>query len=75
MSDPLDGWDRLVWVTTKQAAAYLQVSPRTVTRYVQDGRIRPYRVASRAGGVRFRRVDVESLVDGDGVVEEKAGDR
>lgn len=49
------------WVTTRQAADYLQLHPRTIQRYARDGSIRAARVGGR---LRLRREDVELLLHG-----------
>lgn len=56
-------WGRLTWVTTKQAAAYLQVHPRTLSRYAAKGLISSHGIKGRPGLVRYRREDVEGLVE------------
>lgn len=47
------------WVTTAQAASYLQLHPRTIQRYARNGTI----TAARVGGrLRLLRTDVEELL-------------
>lgn len=47
-------------LTTQQAANYLGVSVRTLDRYVDAGKIRPFRLPS--GHRRFRLADLEQLL-------------
>jgi excisionase family DNA binding protein len=58
------------WLTLTEAAAYLQVHPKTVYRYVKAGRLRQFRRAG-IGRPRFRREDLEALLHG----EEQDGGR
>lgn len=44
--------------TIRHAAAYLNVDPRTIRRYIAAGRLRAYRV-----GPRLIRVDRGSLIE------------
>jgi len=47
------------WLTPKQAADYLRVSPATVYRWAQQGILVPARLPS--GYRRYRRSEVEQL--------------
>lgn len=47
------------WLTADEAAAYLQVTRRTLDRYRAEGRLAAYRVGPRA--VRFRASDLDDL--------------
>lgn len=47
-------------LTLDEAAAVVRVSPRTMHRYVKDGRISALRTPG--GQLRFRRADVEALL-------------
>jgi len=49
------------WMTRRETAVHLRVDPKTVDRYVREGKLTKY---SLAGGpvVRFRRDEVEGLV-------------
>ncbi len=51
------------WLTTKEAAAYLKVHPKTVYRYVKSGRLRQYQAAG-VGRPRFNREDLDALLRG-----------
>lgn len=53
--------DTTEWTDRQGAAAYLMVSPRTVDRYVDDGRLRAYRLGTRQ--VRIRTADLRALVE------------
>lgn len=45
------------WMTTKEAAAYLKVSVRTILRRVADGTLPATRVGPKL--LRFRRADLD----------------
>ena len=51
-------------LTVGQVAAWLNIHPNTVRRWVQKGDLDAYRIGSR-GDRRIRRGDVEHLLDGD----------
>jgi excisionase family DNA binding protein len=57
-----EAWDGRRYVTAQQAADYLAVNVRTVYRWSIDGRLRAHRIAGTRA-VRFRRVDVERLLE------------
>jgi excisionase family DNA binding protein len=68
-----DGWDSREFVTAAMVAAYLSVHVRTVHRWATVGRLTPHRLAGTRA-VRFRRTDVEQLLDpGDGPSESSEG--
>ena len=50
------------WLTKKQAADIFQVSPRTVDRYIKDGKLQATRLSRRA--VRISATSVERLLEG-----------
>lgn len=54
----VDDTDRLLTVT--EVADFLSVSPRTVQRYVADGRLAAV-VLPSGRGLRFRRTDLDAL--------------
>jgi excisionase family DNA binding protein len=43
------------YLTIKDVAAMMLVTPRTVWRWIRIGRIRPVRVGGEGGGVRFNK--------------------
>jgi excisionase family DNA binding protein len=49
------------YLTKREAADYLKVSPRYIERAINDGRLRAYKPSLRT--VRFRRADLESFMD------------
>jgi excisionase family DNA binding protein len=49
-------------LTPAQVAELLQVTPRTINRYAVDGRLRRVKIGQRLS--RYRREDVEALLDG-----------
>ena len=49
------------WLTREQVAEVLQVSPRTVDRYVKLGALKSYTVGPVLT-VRFRRSDIDSAM-------------
>ncbi len=49
-------------LTTRQVADLLQVSPKTVSRLIKQGRLPSYRIAG-SGPRRIRRFDVERLLE------------
>lgn len=49
------------WLTTEQAAAELQLTPRGVRRMISDGRLPAYRVGGRV--LRIRRVDLDLITE------------
>lgn len=51
------------WLTTKEAAAYLKVHPKTIYRYVKIGALRQYQPVG-VGRPRFRREDLEAVLLG-----------
>jgi excisionase family DNA binding protein len=48
------------WLTTKEAAAYLKVTRRTLYRWMEEGRLRFYELAS--GRRRVRKEDLDALL-------------
>ena len=46
------------WLTQKQAAELVGVTPRTVQNWIKDGKIRGYQVVGR---IRVKRSDVDAL--------------
>jgi len=51
------------WLTVKEAAAYLQVKPRTLLKWVNEGRIPAYALSGRARRTwRFRRLDLDAAL-------------
>ena len=46
------------WLTLKQAAELVGVTPRTVQNWIKNGKIRGYRVVGR---IRVKRSDVDAL--------------
>lgn len=57
-TSPLD--DR-VWLDRLDAARYLGLSPRTIDRMVDDGRLRAYRLPPR--GVRLKVADLDAVLE------------
>jgi excisionase family DNA binding protein len=47
------------WMTRDQVAAYLDVTVRTVARYIETGELRAYKRGPRA--VRIKRSDVDAM--------------
>jgi excisionase family DNA binding protein len=62
------------WLTTKEAAAYLKVHPKTLYRYVRSGMLRQYQPAG-IGRPRFRREDLDALLQGKGKTADKEQER
>lgn len=60
-SPPLPEWHDLEWVTVAQAATYLQVHPRTITRWIRDDHLPASRLGD-SGEYRIRRTDVEAVI-------------
>jgi excisionase family DNA binding protein len=56
------------WLTSKEAAAYLKLHPKTLYRYVRAGKLQQYRPAG-TGRPRFRREDLDALLE----AEEQTG--
>jgi excisionase family DNA binding protein len=48
------------WLTSKEAAAYLKVTRRTLYRWMEEGRLRFYELAS--GRRRLRKEDLDALL-------------
>ena len=46
------------WLTLKQAAELVGVTPRTVQNWIKNGKIRGYQVVGR---IRVKRSDVDAL--------------
>jgi excisionase family DNA binding protein len=55
--------DRRDWVTTEEAAEYLQVHVNTVRRWAREGAIPAAKLGNR-GGFRFRREDLDRFLEG-----------
>jgi excisionase family DNA binding protein len=52
-----------VWLTADEAAAYLKIKPRTLLRWVNDGRIPAYALSGTKRRVwRFRQEDLDSAL-------------
>lgn len=49
------------WVTRNDAAAYLQVDPKTVDRYVREGKLTKYTLAG-GRAVRFDQSDLDAML-------------
>lgn len=49
------------WMTRQEVAAYLRVSPKTVDRYVREGKLTKHQVGDLSSP-RLRRTEVEALV-------------
>ncbi|GEK21002.1 helix-turn-helix domain-containing protein [Cellulomonas xylanilytica] len=56
-----DDLNDTTWVRRLDSAAYLDVSPRTLDRLVDAGKLTAYRIGSRV--VRFRRSDLDALLE------------
>jgi excisionase family DNA binding protein len=54
----MDVGERLRLVPVAEGAAYAGVHPKTIRRYISDGRLTSYRV-----GVKFIRVDLDEIDD------------
>lgn len=54
--------DQCVMVTTEDAAAMLAVAPRTIARYVEQGRLTAYNNNSSSKGVRILAADLLEYV-------------
>ena len=50
------------WLTTKEAATYLKVHPKSVYRYVKSGKLRQHQPGG-VGRPRFRREDLDALLN------------
>ena len=51
------------WLTVKEAAAYLQVKPRTLLKWVNEGRIPAFALSGTKRRVwRFRQSDLDSAL-------------
>lgn len=46
------------WLTLKQAAEFVGVTPRTVQNWIKNGKIKGYQVVGR---IRVKRSDVDAL--------------
>jgi excisionase family DNA binding protein len=46
-------------MTTREVAAYLRVDPRTLRRFIEQGRITVLRIAPHTN--RYRRAEIEAL--------------
>ena len=51
------------WLTTDEAAAYLQVSLETMRRWGRTGAIPAAKLGNR-GGFRFKREDLDAFLEG-----------
>jgi excisionase family DNA binding protein len=63
----LDRTSHVGELTTEQAAAELDVVPKTVRKWIRSGRLKPSR--KRGNEYRFRRADVEAAKNGPPVSE------
>lgn len=53
------------WFTLEQACAYLQVKPKTIYNWKNDGQIRAYNLrGTRNGPLRFLKKDLDNVVTG-----------
>jgi len=50
------------WLTTEQAAAYLQVHPETMRRWARTKAVPAAKLGNR-GGFRFRREDLDRFLE------------
>jgi excisionase family DNA binding protein len=67
MTEPTQG----LWLTRREAAAYVQVSEATIGREVRSGRLRHARVGGRRS-LRFRRDWIDDWLSAARPVEEAA---
>jgi excisionase family DNA binding protein len=58
------------WLTTEQASAYLQVSTRTLFRYLEEGKIRGKQLSS-GGHWRISAASLERFLDGSQEIAQK----
>jgi excisionase family DNA binding protein len=56
-----DAHSSATYLTKREAADYLKVSPRYIERAIHDGRLRAYKPSLKT--IRFRRADLESFMD------------
>jgi excisionase family DNA binding protein len=54
--------ERRDWLTTEEAAEYLQIHVNTVRRWAREGMIPAAKLGNR-GGFRFRREDLDRFLD------------
>ncbi len=51
-------------VSTSEAAEMLKITPKTISRYAQDGRLRPAtKLPGLTGAYLFNRTDIEALAE------------
>ncbi|WP_345786001.1 helix-turn-helix domain-containing protein [Pelagicoccus enzymogenes] len=53
---------KVFWFTPAEAAAYLRVSERTITRKRQKGKLIAYPIEEGSRHVRYRREDLDALL-------------
>jgi len=62
--------NNLAILTKRQAASYLQTSPRYLERMMASGRLRAYRPTGKLW--RVRRIDLDSFLNSGATIEEAA---
>jgi excisionase family DNA binding protein len=50
------------WLTTDEAAEYLQIHVETVRRWAREGKVASVKLGNR-GGFRFKREDLERFLE------------
>lgn len=50
------------WLSTEEAAKYLDVKPITLYRYAKAGRLHPMRLGTASGTLRYRKSELDSLL-------------
>lgn len=50
-----------IWISLNEAAEYLGVAPKSVRRYIADGRLRAYRLAGKQT-IRIKAQDLDALM-------------
>lgn len=53
--------DQAIYLSVRQAADFLSVSPRTIRRYIEQNILPAYRV-TRSNTIRIKREDLEALL-------------
>lgn len=51
------------WYTAGEACAYLGIVRPTLTRWVTGGKLRAYRLGGVRGELRFKRADLDALIE------------
>lgn len=58
--EPVKGIEGIEWMGTQEAARHLGITPRTLYRFINDGRIAAYKIGRV---IRLQRADLDAFIE------------